>query len=163
MLCVCTNEDEWRGCVFTTLPIGGFIYSMTHPCPLTQKWWVKASTISHFYTHLICNTIYRRCKAFHIMISNGLHNSWVSRQWDSPITHGQPMLADIEDSSIFHGPADIGWWSKKHWSIESSSWFRNHLQTPCTDLTTWMLLVQHRCVSTWCQLDTSYNLLWPLA
>ncbi len=34
-LCVCTSEDERRGCVFTTLPIGGFIYSMTHPCPFT--------------------------------------------------------------------------------------------------------------------------------
>ncbi len=33
VLCVCTSEDERRGCVFTTLPIGGFIYSMTHPCP----------------------------------------------------------------------------------------------------------------------------------
>ena len=33
ILCVCTSEDERRGCVFTTLPIGGFIFSMTHPCP----------------------------------------------------------------------------------------------------------------------------------
>ncbi len=33
ILYVCTSEDERRGCVFTTLPIGGFIYSMTHPCP----------------------------------------------------------------------------------------------------------------------------------
>ncbi len=37
VLCVCTSEDERRGCVFTTLPIGGFIYSMTHPYPFTQK------------------------------------------------------------------------------------------------------------------------------
>ncbi len=37
VVCVCTSEDERRGCVFTTLPIGGFIYSMTHPCPFTQK------------------------------------------------------------------------------------------------------------------------------
>src|SRR6266702_2871444 len=37
ILCVCTSEEERRGCVFTTLSIGGFIYSMTHPCPFTQK------------------------------------------------------------------------------------------------------------------------------
>jgi len=67
-LYVCTSEDKWRGCVFTTLPIGGFIYSITHPCPFTQKWWVKASTISRFYTCLICDTIYRRRKAFRVMV-----------------------------------------------------------------------------------------------
>ncbi len=41
VLCVCTSEDERRGCVFTTLPIGGFIYSMTHPCPFTLTDGVK--------------------------------------------------------------------------------------------------------------------------
>jgi hypothetical protein len=43
------------------------------------------------------------------MICHGLHNSWVSRQGESPISHGQPVPADIGDSSMFHGPADVGW------------------------------------------------------
>ncbi len=37
LMCVCTSEDKRRGCVFTTLLIGGFIYCMTHPCPFTQQ------------------------------------------------------------------------------------------------------------------------------
>jgi hypothetical protein len=45
----------------------------------------------------------------HIMICHGLHNSWVSRQGESPISHGQPAPANIGDSSMFHGPADVGW------------------------------------------------------
>jgi hypothetical protein len=42
-------------------------------------------------------------------ISHGLHNTWASRRGDSFIIDGQPTLADVGDSSIIHGSADVGW------------------------------------------------------
>ena len=78
----------------------------------TLELFIARSTVSSspaLSTLMASETLIIQIIQFHIMVSHGLHESWLGRRRESLRIHGQPTLADVGDSCYFLGSADVGW------------------------------------------------------